>query len=121
MFRRVPLSIIRSFTLYTQQTCIHIPLLRVQWKTDDGLRNCPKHAEYYTKNKFEKLVQLVGFIIRIFHDERSSELQILMYIYCSQSLCNLEYHCLVGCDPVVFGRHVQMFRPKPPPCIIHSN
>ena len=44
----------------------HIPLLCVQWKTpDDGQRNCPKHAEFYFKNKFEKLVHLVGFIIRI--------------------------------------------------------
>ena len=26
--------------------------------------NCPKHVEFYSKNKFEKLVYLVGFIIR---------------------------------------------------------
>ena len=82
MFRRVPLSIIRSFSVYTQQwymshtfayssqavsKCIwHIPLLCVQWKTpDDGQRNCPKHVEFYSKNKFEKLVHLVGFIIRV--------------------------------------------------------
>jgi len=32
---------------------------------DDGQRNCPKHVEFYSKNKFEKLVHLVGFIIRI--------------------------------------------------------
>jgi len=32
---------------------------------DDGQRNCPKHVEFYSKNKFEKLVPLVGFIIRI--------------------------------------------------------
>ena len=44
----------------------HIPLLFVQWKTpDDGQRNCPKRVEFYSKNKFEKLVHLVGFIIRI--------------------------------------------------------
>jgi len=43
----------------------HIPLLCVQWKTpDDGQRNCPKHVEFYSKSKFEKLVHLVGFIIR---------------------------------------------------------
>ena len=42
----------------------HIPLLCVQWKTpDDGQRNCPKHVEFFSKNKFEKLVHLVGFII----------------------------------------------------------
>jgi len=91
MFRRVPLSIIRSFSLYTQQWCViqvcwqlasririrtvpswscsqavwHIPLLCVQWKTrDDGQRNSLKHAEFYSQNKFEKLVHLVGFIMR---------------------------------------------------------
>ena len=32
--------------------------------SDDGQRYCPKHVESYSKNKFEKLVLLVGFIIR---------------------------------------------------------
>jgi len=60
------------------QTAWHIPLLCVQWKTPDGgQRNCPKHVEFYSKNKFEKLVYLVGFIIRIYHDARSPECQIL--------------------------------------------
>jgi len=36
-----------------------------------------KHAEFYSKNKFEKLVHLVGFVIRLCHDARSSECQIL--------------------------------------------
>ena len=39
-------------------------------------RYCPKHVESYPKNKFEKLVLLVGFIIRIYHDARSSECKI---------------------------------------------
>ena len=39
----------------------------------DRQRNCPKHVEFYSKNKFEKLVHLVGFIIRIYHDARSPE------------------------------------------------
>jgi hypothetical protein len=43
----------------------HIPLLCVQWKNpDDGQRNCSKHVQFYSKNKFEKLVHLVGFIVR---------------------------------------------------------
>jgi uncharacterized membrane protein YkgB len=38
----------------------------VQCQThDDGQRNWPKHVEFYSKNKFEKLVYLIGFIIRI--------------------------------------------------------
>ena len=40
----------------------HIALLYVQWKIpDDGQRNCPKHADFHFKNKFEKLVHLVCF------------------------------------------------------------
>jgi len=92
MFRTIPLSIIRSFLLYTQQwymsyrfACAvgkpvwHTPLLCVPWKTpDDGQRNCPKHVEFHSKNKFEKLVHLVGFIIRIYQDAaRSPERQIM--------------------------------------------
>jgi len=30
---------------------------------DDGQRNCPKHAEFHSKNKYGKLVHLVGYII----------------------------------------------------------
>jgi len=40
-------------------------LLCVQCYTpDDGQKTCPKHVEFYSENKFEKLVHLVGFIIR---------------------------------------------------------
>ena len=42
----------------------------------DGQRNCPKHVEFYSKNKFEKLVHLVGFITSIYRDARSSECHI---------------------------------------------
>ena len=53
--------------LYVIQVCWHIPLLCVQWKTpDDGQRNSPKLVEFYSKNKFEKLVHLDGFIIRMY-------------------------------------------------------
>jgi len=34
-----------------------------------------KHVEFYSKNKFETLVHLVGFITRIYHDARSPEPQ----------------------------------------------
>ena len=44
---------------------LHIPFLCVQWKTPyDGQRNCPKHVEFHSENKFEKLAHQVGFIIR---------------------------------------------------------
>ena len=109
MFRTVPLSIIRSFSLYTQQyiqVCSqavskpvwHIPLLCVQWKTpDDGQRNCPKHVEFHSKNKFEKSVHLAGFIIRIYHDAQSPERQkgnllSLIALYLPDSLCENVTH-----------------------------
>ena len=49
----------------------------VQRRTpDDGQRNYPKYVEFYFKNKFEKLVHLVCFNIRICHDAaRSPERQ----------------------------------------------
>jgi hypothetical protein len=92
MFRTVPLSIIRSFPLYNQQWYTsyqfvdnlqadskhvwHMPVLCVQWKTpDDGQMNCPKYVEFHSKNKFEKLVHLVGFIIRNLSLYRSQERQ----------------------------------------------
>jgi len=80
MYRTVPLSINRSFPLYTQQwhmsyrfadsllaSChqICMTLLCVQWKTPfDGHRKCPKNVEFHSKNNFEKLLHRVGFIIR---------------------------------------------------------
>ena len=30
-----------------------------------GQANCLKHVEFYPKNKFEKLVHLIGFIVRV--------------------------------------------------------
>jgi len=61
-----------------QQTCMTyiIAVCTVKKTPDDGQRNCPKHVEFYSKNKFVKLVPLVGFIIRIYHDARSPERQI---------------------------------------------
>jgi hypothetical protein len=39
------------------------PLCVQCWTPDYGQRNCPKHVEFYSKNKSEKLVHLIGFII----------------------------------------------------------
>ena len=48
-----------------QQTCTTYTIAVCTGKTpDDGQRNCPINVEFYSKNKFEKLVHLVGFIIR---------------------------------------------------------
>ena len=68
VFQTVHPSIIRSFSLYTQQWYMSADLYVlhcVQWKTpDDRQMNCLKHVEFHSKNKFEKLVHLVGFVIR---------------------------------------------------------
>ena len=83
VLRTVPLSIIRSFSLYTAMVvyviwvCWQLGSSKlspnpydiyhccVQWKTpDNGQRNRPKHVKFHSKKKFEKLVQLVGFTIR---------------------------------------------------------
>ena len=66
-----------SFSQTVSKPVWHKPLLCVQWKTpDDGQRNCSKHVEFHSKNKFEKLVHLVSFIIRFYHDAGSHERQI---------------------------------------------
>ena len=104
MFRTVPLSIIRNFFHCTHSNTYRFtdslqagsgrnwfhpdPAHKlsanlydiyhccVQCETpDDGQRNSPKHVEFYSKNKFEKLLRVVGFIIRIYHDARSPERQ----------------------------------------------
>jgi hypothetical protein len=93
MFRTVPLSIIRRFSLYTQQW-------HMSYRFADSLLASQKNCMTYTiavctvknswwcieelsetcrvvfQNKFEKLVPLVGFIIRIYHDALSSEREI---------------------------------------------
>ena len=71
VFRTVPLSIIRSSSLYIQQWYM-------SYSFADSLRpgsgrNCLKHVGFCSKIKFDKLVHLVGFIIRIYHDAWSPE------------------------------------------------
>ena len=67
--------------VYVSKPVWHITLLCVQWKTlDDGQKSSPKHVEFYSKNRFEKLVYLVGFIIKIYHHARSPERQIKITI-----------------------------------------
>jgi len=57
-----------SYSQAVSKPVWHIPLLCVQWKTPEGGQtNCPKHVESYSKNRFEKLVRLVGFFIRTSH------------------------------------------------------
>jgi len=53
-----------SCTQAVSKTVWHMPLLCVHWKIpDDGQRNCPKHVEFHSENKFEKSMHIIGFII----------------------------------------------------------
>ena len=70
MFRRDPARKLSANLYDIYHCCVYS-----EKNPDDGQRNCPKHVEFYSKNKFEKLVHLVGFIIRIYHDARLVERQ----------------------------------------------
>ena len=48
---------------------------------DDRQRKFPKHVEFCSKNKFEKLVHLVGFTLRIYHYARPPGRQINLLLY----------------------------------------
>jgi len=109
MFRTVPLSNIRSFTLCTQQRymshtfvdSLRAVLGRNQFRPDPAVSkpvwHTPLLCVYSEKllmmteklsetcrvlfqNKFEKLVHLVGFIMGIYHEARSSERQIYFFL-----------------------------------------
>jgi len=69
------------------KTVWHIASLCVQWKSlDDERRNCPKHVEFLSKiNTFEKLVHLVGFIIRKVRTTHVTPTNALFYNLCVQS------------------------------------
>jgi len=80
MFRTVPLSTTRSFSLYRQQWYM-------SYRSADSLLSAnlydiyiwteelPETCRVLFQKKFEKLVHLVGFIITIYHDARSPERQ----------------------------------------------
>jgi hypothetical protein len=91
MFRKVPLSIIRSLALYTQQWYMSYRFVdSLLASSQHNLMYCCVYSARYLmmdrgnvrnmyssipKNKFEKLVYLVGFIIKMYHDARSHECQ----------------------------------------------
>jgi hypothetical protein len=54
-----------SALVYVNKPEWHIPVPNAQRKTpDDGQRNCPKHVEFFDKNKFGKLVRLLVLLKR---------------------------------------------------------
>ena len=71
MFRTVPLSIIKSFSLYTQRWQLTANLYDIYYccvyseKLLMMDRRTARNMQFYSKNKFQKLVNLICFIIRI--------------------------------------------------------
>jgi len=76
-----------------QQTCMTYtivvrPVKNSWWWTEEMSETC----RLYSKNKFENLVHLVGFIIRIYHDARSPERQKTIRLESS-------LNCVLWCIP----------------------
>jgi len=72
----------------------HVPLLCLQWKApDDGQRNCPKHVQFYSKNKFEKLVHLVYHSVQNLLSSRLLSKNLKIDIYRNIILPVLLYGC----------------------------
>ena len=72
MFRTIPLSIIRTFSLYTQQWYDILKFhkwVKIFWRSTEEL----------SENKLEILLHLVGFIVRIYHGVRSTERKICVF------------------------------------------
>jgi hypothetical protein len=65
--------------LASSQHILYVLLCIQYWTPDVGQKTCPKHIEFYSKSKFEKLMYLIGFIIRIYHNAGSSEYQNISY------------------------------------------
>ena len=70
---------------------------------DGGQGDCPKHAEFYSKKKFEKLVHLVVFIVRLYHDARSPERKKIKFEKLYHKKCYIHKPCSLvqTCEDVV--------------------
>jgi hypothetical protein len=79
MFRTVPVSIIT----HNNGIC-HTDLLTA----------VSKPVEFYWKSKFKKLVHLVGFIIRIYHNARSPERQTKKHVFWYQDILIVRFLCV---------------------------
>jgi len=95
MFHTVSLSIIRSFSLYTQQWYMSYRFAVVAvctvknswWWTEEK-----SETSRVLFQKLEKLVHLVGSIIRIYHDARSPERQTEIFVMRQHSTCWNDSH-----------------------------
>jgi len=72
---------------------------------DDGQKNCPKHAEFYSRNKLQKLAYLVDFIIRIDHDARTPERQTSFLFVSLLPKCHPHYPLFPN-STKIWGTHI---------------
>jgi len=67
---------------------------------DDGQRNCPKHVEFYSKNKFEKILHLIGFTAGIYihmykhslHSEMFPYINLIAHLDLNIPMCHVTLH-----------------------------
>jgi hypothetical protein len=59
-----------------------------QTTPDDGQKICLKHVEFYSKNKFEKLVHLFGIIVR-----KLMKIEFLLYVQWTLSTSKVLFFC----------------------------
>jgi hypothetical protein len=85
---------VQSAMVYVVQFCRQISSSRIRMELH-GQRNCPKHVQFHSKNKFEKLVYLVGFIIRKFVMMHGHK-KIKFSVSCSVTFL-LRFHLFVIC------------------------
>ena len=63
-------------------------------------KTCPKHVEFYSKNKFEKLMHFIGFITRMFSEP---SLGCFRYHLPSHKRCVLTLCCDQPCNCLLQG------------------
>jgi len=104
MFQTGFLPIISSLLLYTQQQ-VNV----IQYKTlDDVQKTCPKHVQFYSKDKYEKVVHLIGFIIRIYEGHsirnllRATKVHRSWYKFRSMSFIPLHFRYFLTMSPTTF-------------------
>ena len=92
------------FTVHTAMVYSFADSLQAE-TPDDGQRNCPKHVEFHSKNKFEKLVHPFGFIIQIYHDAWSHERQkcsIKFYLRHPVVFCNITDQYVIAINATIY-------------------
>jgi hypothetical protein len=73
---------VHTAVVYIIQVCRQL-LSRIRMEYTDPALKLSETCRVSFQNKFEKLVHLVGFIIRICHDARSSEQKKMVSNFCS--------------------------------------